>query len=346
MDLIPIECGHCNAKLKIKASPARMPVSVKCPKCGKQIPLGKKPATETPAAAPVAATPPPKPVTPPPAATVPAASPTPPPPPTVTAEPPAAVPSPAPAASITTQLTPPPVPAATTTAKKAAPPIVLSHLNETTAGEMITAKCPACQWQTKVAANLAGKKIRCKQCSAIILVETTESAITQAPSPVVETKPEPVPVLPPVLVAPPPAPAAPIAPATPAVRQPTAPLPSATTTISPGTTAAINEIADLKIRLDSARHEKDQINQRLNEIERRAQIAETRAQNAERALHDLAGKHAVENIAATQKIADLDAKVAELNHHLAVFRTDFATELETAEKRVAFLREMIAKAGT
>jgi len=58
MPIIAVECIHCGAKLKVKAGASRTPPAIKCPKCGKQIPLAKKPdAAPPPPAAPETAPP-------------------------------------------------------------------------------------------------------------------------------------------------------------------------------------------------------------------------------------------------------------------------------------------------
>ena len=199
MDLIPIECGSCKAKLKIKAHPGRMPTEVKCPKCGKPIPVGK---SVTPSPAATQATPPPAaastakeaPIAPAPAAP---ATPTP------------VAPPPPPPASATAQLTAPPKPIGGTPAtpppsggaKKAAAPIVLGKAAETSASATIPATCPACKWSTTVTTSLIGKKIRCKQCSGIILIElpgsTTPALATQPAAEVLQPSVSSEPALPP-----------------------------------------------------------------------------------------------------------------------------------------------------
>ena len=348
MDLIPIECGSCKAKLKIKASPSRMPAEVKCPKCGKPIPLGKSAGSTSEQVQP--------------AATV--ASPAP-------SAPLAQQPIPPPAASSTADLTPPPKPVSTpvatppppTAPKKAAAPIVLGQVNDSATGSMITAKCPACQWQTKVAQTLAGKKIRCKQCSGIILIATPDTPVVVIPIPattgLVSLQPAETPVAIPV-----PAPAPIIA----------KPIPSATVRISPppvadtpptpvapvsgpsqGTAILMGEISELRNKLDAARKETSLQTEKLNESERRAQsaeykeqeaerrlkVAESRAQEAESAVHNMAGKIAVEGITANRKITELESQVGELNNRIASLIAEYKIELDVLERRASAMRDKI-----
>lgn len=331
MDLIPIECGSCKAKLKIKATPSRMPAEVKCPKCGKPIPLSKKPDTPS---TPTSTVPPVVP-----AATAPAAEPpvTPPPQPPVAS------------ASATAQLTPPPkasapsaaAPVAGTTAspagaKKAAAPIVLGQVADAASTPMITAKCPNCQWQTKVSQALSGKKIRCKQCSGVIQVASIEPAATTgadaATTPVPPAAPMP-PAAEPVAPAPVAPPAVTIAPTAPA-------------TVTPPITApavAPADMSTLSTQLDEALRNSRALQQKLNDAERATKSAETRAQEAERALHDIAGKMTVEGITSSRKIAELESKVAELNTRIAGILDEYRAELDLAEKRAAAMRAKIAQ---
>ena len=348
MELIPIECGNCKAKLKIKAMPSRMPKEVKCPKCGKAIPVAPQaspaPAT-TPAPAPAAAPIPVSPKTPP-------LPPSPPPP------------KPAVPANDTAQLTAPPRPVGATSSasgiKKPAAPIVISQVTETPGDITISAKCPACQWQTKVSPSLIGKKIRCKQCSGIILIsapDATESpaAAAPVPSPAPETTPPP-PMTPPPLTPPEPVHPAPQSPAPSPAPPPTThgstpevtagPALSGVNPATPGaTTHLIAEITDLKSRLENARHETSGSLHRLADAERRAQIAETRVREAEKALHDLAGKNAVDNMAATRKITDLEHQLAEQTHLLSGIAAEVTSDLDQVSGRVNSLREKIGRLG-
>jgi len=381
MDLIPIECGSCNAKLKIKANPARMPSEVKCPKCGKAIPLAKKSA---PAATPTPATPPLQPPPSMPAPTAPAAV-------TPAIQPPP--PAPAPAPSATAQLSPPPKPVTPpggSTAgipKKAAPPIVLGHIDESSSSAMISATCTACQWQTKVSSSLVGKKIRCKQCSGIVLVSAPQEApalapLPSPPPPSTSQKPESaekqLPVAPPITQQPfSPTTAAPVvtpakiksqelAPVTQAntpesIQAPPAPTNAA---VSPGTSILIAEISTLKTKLEAAARDAATRIQRIADLEKsahaaeyralsaesraqsaesRVQVAENRAQESERTLHDLAGKNAVEAMAFNRKITELEHRVTELKLALSEIVGEYQSEVATAEARIVSLQEKIAR---
>lgn len=47
MPILAVECGKCGARLKIKSGLARTPVEIRCPKCGKMIPVSKSAAAPT-----------------------------------------------------------------------------------------------------------------------------------------------------------------------------------------------------------------------------------------------------------------------------------------------------------
>lgn len=349
MELIPIECVSCHAKLKIKAMPARMPTEVKCPKCGKPIPVAKSapaaatPATAAPAKAPTAQVVAPvvsKPIAPV-APVVPVA-------PIVT---PQAKPVPVPVmppvieASSTAQLTPPPKnnqqPSSAQPAKKAAAPIVLGQVPDASSGANITVVCPTCQWQSKVSQTLIGKKIRCKQCSGIIPVTSPEpSAVTAEPvvAPAAVATPAPVVTAEPPApspVTPPPAPHVPVSepvkivpeishpprqepvvPQTPVARwtppEVTINEPLASARSTAGTTVLVGEIATLKSKLEAAARESARSVTRFDEADKKALSSEMRAREAEQTLHDLAGKSAIDAMNANRKIADLEAQLAPL----------------------------------
>ncbi len=349
MDLIPIECGSCKAKLKIKAHPGRMPTEVKCPKCGKPIPVGK---SVTPSPAATQATPPPA------AASTAKGAPIAP-APAVPATPTPVAPPPPPPASSTAQLTAPPKPAGATPSpktpsagpKKAAAPIVLGQAAETSSAATIPATCPACKWSTKVTTSLIGKKIRCKQCSGIILIE-----LPGAPPPTPIVQPVAEVLQPSVISEPPPPPPPPPAPTiTPApVKEVTLnPALESVSAVSPGTTVLIGEIASLKSRLEISSRESannahllTEAKTRLTEAQNRAHMAELRVQEAEKALHDLAGKNAVENMTATRTISDLQVKLAALHQTIAGFAADYKADLDVMEKKASALREKISKLGS
>ena len=375
MELIPIECGNCKAKLKIKAMPARMPTEVKCPKCGKPIPVGKgAPVASAPiASAPVA--PVSAPVAPVPAAPVP--------------PPPMAAPIPAPpaAASSTAQLTPPPKPMQPPSAppvssvKKAAAPIVLGQVPDASSGTNISVVCPSCQWQTKVSQTLIGKKIKCKQCSGIIpvsspeqpktaeeviapeVVTTVEPTVSIEPdAPVaieapIPSTPIPEPVAEPVITRLRPEPVEPIIP----VAKWTEPEvilngPLASSRVSPGTTVILGEISSLKSRLETATRESalsikraEEADTKVRDAEAKVQYAEQRVKEAERTLHELAGKSAIDAMTANRRISDLEsklapleAKIAALNQSLTAVTDEFASELEHAEKTAARLKALLS----
>ena len=113
--------------------------------------------------------------------------------------------------------------------------------------------------------------------------------------------------------------------------------------VSPGTTVLIGEIAGLKARLEAAQRETTGSLQRLSDAEKRAQAAEKHALEAEKALHDLAGKIAVDNIAATRKITGLETKIAELNKTLRTMAEEYQSELDFIEKRIVTLREKLSR---
>ncbi|MEI7879371.1 MAG: hypothetical protein WCI95_00720 [bacterium] len=349
MELIPIECGNCMAKLKIKAMPARMPTEVKCPKCGKPIPVGK--GAKTASAAIPAPAAPPSPI---PVAATPAVP--------VSTPPPIPAPAVAPASS-TAQLTPPPKPIQQPSVsqpanpvKKAAAPIVLGQVPEASNGANISVICPSCQWQTKVSQTLIGKKIRCKQCSGIIPVSSPDQA-TEEPVVAAVTTPSPEPLRPvepqplqaPIPFTPVPVPQTtspapltiPAAQAIPPEVPPSA-APVSTPKISSGTTMLVEEIATLKTKLETALKDSSQSVMRLAEAEQKVQYAEMRTREAERTLHDMAGKAAIDTMTTNRKITELEAKIVALNQTLSSATSEFGSELEQAEKRVARLKEIMA----
>ena len=184
---------------------------------------------------------------------------------------------------------------------------------------MIPATCPNCQWQTKVSQALSGKKIRCKQCSGVIQVAVPE------PSPVAAPDATPAPA--PTTAATPPPPLPPVA---------------SLPTPVPEPSVSSDETVDLHAKLDEALRNAAMLLQKLNTAEHQVKTAETRAQEAETALHDIAGKRTVEGITTNRKIADLETRVAELTTRLAALVEDDRTELELTEKRATALRGKIA----
>ncbi|MEI6167050.1 MAG: hypothetical protein WCS52_07635 [bacterium] len=377
MELIPIECGNCKAKLKIKAMPARMPTEVKCPKCGKPIPVGKGiPAAAAPAHTPAAI----------PAPTPSVSTQVAPPPPQPVAPAPAA---PIASASSTAQLTPPPkpmqpsgAPQPVSSAKKAGAPIVLGQVSDSSSGANISVVCPSCQWQTKVSQTLIGKKIKCKQCSGIIPVNSPEQpkieeeivapeavTVTEPAIPVVLEAPAPPfptpePIAEPVITRLRPEPVEPVIP----VAKWTEPEvilngPLASSRVSPGTTVILGEISSLKSRLETATRESAlsikraeeadtrvrNADARVRDADAKVQYAELRVKEAERTLHELAGKSAIDAMTANRriseleaKLAPLEAKIAALNQSLSAVTDEFASELEHAEKTAARLKALLA----
>lgn len=118
----------------------------------------------------------------------------------------------------------------------------------------------------------------------------------------------------------------------------------------------MNEISELRNRLDAARQEAStatrkhqeadqrtlQAEARATEMERRVKLAEARAREAETAIHDLAGKIAVEGITANRKISELEAKVAELNNRISSILSEYRTEQEAHEQRASLIRARIS----
>jgi predicted Zn finger-like uncharacterized protein len=319
MEAIALECANCKARLKIKASSVRTPVEVKCPKCGKMIPVAKDGAGGAPAStAPSVPTP---------------------------------APSPAPTAP---GPVPPPLPAPRpeeSGIRKAAAPIVLN-----TAAELSTltvpVSCSACQWHTKVAAPLIGKKIRCKQCGGIIPVVAPNSESvppTSAHPPSFQRVPLTAPAAPPVPTAPvaqaiepPPPPeadpvqntdpsqdAAPVQDAAPAPEVPVEPPPSPVRTktdsgqVTLASIALQGEIAELKAQLQIARqHAREAADrasaaeQHASDAERQAAEAIRRTRDAEKMLHDMAGQKAVESMTVSRKRSELEGKLRDIQEIL------------------------------
>ena len=104
----------------------------------------------------------------------------------------------------------------------------------------------------------------------------------------------------------------------------------------------VEEIATLKTKLESALKESTKNVMRLAEADQKVQYAEMRAREAERTLHDMAGKAAIDTMTTNRKIAELEAKIATLNQALSSVTSEFGSELEQAEKRVARLKEIMA----
>lgn len=318
MPIIAVECVHCGAKLKIKSGTARTPAAVKCPKCGKQIALGKKPDAVPAPPAPETQPPPEQVMTPPPLPAAeegqteesspevpveePAALPPEPPPPAAIVEPPpqaepAVVPPPLPAIA---DPAPAPAPQAQPQTKlesippamasrKAAAPIVVSHLGDHPTAAWVDVSCPSCNWQSKVREEVIGKKIRCKQCGAVIDVRGTAA----------------------------PAPAAPVT----------------------GTAAQVaDELPPIRIRTSStaaAAVQGDAASQaQIAEIHRRLVAAEQKLAAAE--------LRAAEAETAKLKLADAEKQVAELRRLVSEMAADFDAEINLIEKRRTVLEQQIS----
>lgn len=318
METIVVDCSGCKARLKVKVPPGRSGGEIKCPKCGNKTPFGKNGAAPEPA----------------PSATSgekPAATPAP------VAEKPAVTPIVIPP-RVESRPTPPPAPPAPEEPKgeikKPAVPIVLGAGAEQ-AGASLLAKCPACQWQTKLLPAFAGKKIRCKQCGGIIQVGDEPAAPVAAPPPAT------------------PAVKAPAVPPAPAKPQGQGPLPSAQIVAPVQSSPAPVQLPGL-VKLAAAAPAQPQVavapvpanpasNEEMRALEEQLTHARHRAEEAEKALHDMAGQRAVESVALNRKVADLERKVTELKALFAEVVADYKGEIESAEKRAALLRQRLAK---
>jgi len=104
----------------------------------------------------------------------------------------------------------------------------------------------------------------------------------------------------------------------------------------------VEEIATLKTKLETALKDSSQSVMRLAEAEQKVQYAEMRTREAERTLHDMAGKAAIDTMTTNRKITELEAKIVALNQTLSSATSEFGSELEQAEKRVARLKEIMA----
>ena len=107
----------------------------------------------------------------------------------------------------------------------------------------------------------------------------------------------------------------------------------------------VAEISSLKARLEAASRESAGQAQRVTTAEKRAEVAETRLREAEKALHDLAGKNALETMAANRKIAELETRLSELNGHFTMLAQEYKAELDIVENRALQLREKLRQLG-
>lgn len=305
METIVVDCSGCKARLKIKAPPGRALTEIKCPKCGVKNPVSK--------------------------GGVPAAEPR-------TPVPPAEITKPAPMPMASTEappVAPPPVSSSPEGEKMPATPV--SPVAAVEQG-LVAVKCDACQWQTKVMQAFIGKKIRCKQCSAIILVGTgTISAETSPPSPVTAPPLSPVmpreekagvPVMTPNIAPPVVPPAAPMAEPPPVVES------GEPRTIALPTPSSATQA--LRLELENAKS-------KAKVAEDRASALEQRLQAAEKALHELMARHAGELEAANQRVAAFEKELDAFRSFAGEVATDDEREMASAEKRIAYLRERLAR---
>lgn len=321
----------------VPATPAAVPAPAEPPAPPPPEPTPEPPVAEAEPPAVIApetvAVPPPLPVTPParpePEAVREEPPPPPPPPPAPVQDPvpvtaaPAA--DPAPDAAQTTSSVP----------RKPAAPIVLSHLGEQHGAHVVSVRCPACHWQTRVREELIGKKIRCKQCGGIVPVVAeaggpqaapvaVPAAVPQPPAvvlaPVVEPAPAVTPVEPEVpastTAVPAPAPAAPQAPQKPLVQ-------------TAAMDALVREIAHCKTQ--------------LIQIQEHKADAERRAVAAEKAFQELAGQRALDEVNTRRRMAELEAQVSALRAALADLKADTLSELQAASQRVALLQQRLSR---
>jgi len=126
--------------------------------------------------------------------------------------------------------------------------------------------------------------------------------------------------------------------------------------VSPGTTVLVGEIATLKSKLESALKDSAlsvmrvaEADKRIQEADKKAHDAEVRAREAENTLHDLAGKAAIDNMVASRRVAELEARIAPLEAQIAALHqslqsvtVEFETELAVTEKSMAKLKAILA----
>lgn len=318
----------------VPATPAAVPAPAEPPAPPPPEPTPEPPVAEAEPPAVIApetvAVPPPLPVTPPARPEPEAVREEPPPPPPAPVQDPVPVTAapaadPAPDAAQTTSSVP----------RKPAAPIVLSHLGEQHGAHVVSVRCPACHWQTRVREELIGKKIRCKQCGGIVPVVAeaggpqaapvaVPAAVPQPPAvvlaPVVEPAPAVTPVEPEVpastTAVPAPAPAAPQAPQKPLVQ-------------TAAMDALVREIAHCKTQLIQVQEHKAD--------------AERRAVAAEKAFQELAGQRALDEVNTRRRMAELEAQVSALRAALADLKADTLSELQAASQRVAVLQQRLSR---
>jgi hypothetical protein len=239
----------------------------------------------------------------------------------------------------------------------------LSHLGEQHGPLSIPVQCPSCRWTTKVRQELVGKKIRCKQCSAIVLVVSDGTAAAPAAAPVaadpVVPAPTPTVAVPPVTSSPVPTPAPVAFPAPAPAPAPTAPAvivetlkPPVPMAVTPAPAAAPKPAAVTSSAIDVLVSEVSQLKTRLIQMETQKAEVERRAALAEKAFQEAAGQHAVEGINTRRRIAELEAQIAELESQvkplralLAECKADAQTDLQAATQRTAVLQQRVSRLG-
>lgn len=213
-------------------------------------------------------------------------------------KPPQASPATLPVASL---LSPPP-PSEATAPDRPKPALVLPV--KPLADVTINFKCSGCSRPMSVRGDLGGKKIRCKGCGAVTSVPPAEGA----PADAAKAEPAPAPAAAPSSAAAPaspvpavPAPEAPMqVTVTPPVVQlvsaaPEVPAPAAPPPATPTAAPAAGSPATGEVEMAALRR---------------------RAEQAEQAIHNIAGQHALEKIALTNRILALEAQVRDLEARL------------------------------
>lgn len=333
MNTIPVQvmvaCSHCNARYRVKESQLKIMKEMKCHKCGKKFTLVPLPASTLEAG--------PAPVSAPPVAETVAAVSAPPVAPSVAA--------PAP--------TMPPPPAAPN------PPILRpiavspSSIESVKSGSIFF-KCSKCSREVSLPKTYAGKKVRCKQCSEILIIPGGNPA-PESPAPATPPPPPtpptpamipvaplaaeipaaaPLPVAP--LSAPPAAPPIPTAPLAQAV--PKGPAPLALTPIALDAKPVV--APEVQAELQTLKNQVRELERRSAEADRRATEAEKELQNMAGALNakleshreELSRYYENEFAAVENRIKDLTVRREELARY-------FETEQAVAEARIQDIRE-------
>ena len=321
MEIMVVDCSGCKARLKIKVPPGRILNEIKCPKCGVKnaAPKGGASAQESKA-------------------------------PATSVQTPAGGPPPVPAAPpVTPPAAPPPV------QKAATPPPPLPTSAGAAEAGTVSVTCDACQWQTRVPQAFMGKKIRCRECSAVILVGSGVVASAPAapvpPAPATLSKSAPVRTAGPLSPVPP-------TPATlsksilvrtdsallPAPGEPIQAVPSPAHDSKPVALSAPSSATQaLKVELENVKARMQSLEEQAKEADRRAQHAEQRMQESDRAFRDLAGKHALELMASHRKTEEQERELEDYRTFAFKIATDYEEEIAKAEKRIAVLRDRLTR---